>query len=1270
MWKWRSSWVPRLVVLLVLVPAAGPLAAQTTIETIILTGQPLPLLGPADAFSLADVNDNGLVVFYGRDVASTCGAFAGNAGGGPPGAVITDGFATPQGPLYLCNSLSEAPLANNTDEVAIAVDIGIAGSPRAIYVSPVPGSAAKVVMENETAPDGGSFGRPTLLDFNDGGNVLFHAPVNGGPYPEAFFLGDRTGGPIAKVVAVGDALPGDAGGGAVIVLGDASMNNAGDVVFDASVTGGTQGEQAIFLVAGGVPSWVVGEGDAWKLGTPYSGGEEHKGRRRFVDTFTSVRTPRVNDPGQVNYYATTAGGEQGFFIATAGSEYTQSKVAAEDDPSVVGIHGFNGFGPGGRHGFDNDGNLVQQGDGGDPVEVVLVFPWFETVAIDGELIPGGGDTFLGFVQPAISESTGAVAFKAGTASGSDGVFGGFVDLDDDDGDGLLDTWEESGGWDSNNDGTVDLDLYGMGARKDHKDIFVEVDYMDCTVDGSDCPDTHDHKPTAGIIEDGVAGQTCDDGVDNGPDGLTDTDDPDCAVVAAFDDAPLSNPDETQGIHLHVLVDEALPHSLHMNFAGAVIFEDTNGPTPGTCFDGDDNGNDGSCDTGGCPQVPPPPPFMPADADCNAEDPGVGLAAGNACNDGIDNGNDGFCDTGGGCGGDPPLPADPDCLMADFDDVKSFGTAADRSDPNSTKILAAKGKIFHYAIYAHSLQPDNVDPGGLLREDTISGYGEMPGNDFIVALGERAATADQQEGTFMHELGHNLGLDHGGNDSMNYKPNYLSVMNYSFQMTSIVPDRPLDYSRWALPPVDNEDGAGPGTCTDGQDNGDNDGADGADQDCWGSLPEGTLDERRGIDSDQPPGGLVSADLTTAYTYRRDVDGDAGDLCDCPFVRAPAVGDINWNMSTVGGVPTIETNVPQAIADPDSRWSPSEETWCAGPSANLVGFNDWVNLVYIVNGLSVSPDASFDGDHFTQPPEPGHSSLPDSDDDGVADIADNCHDESNPDQQDGDGDSVGDECDNCPEHSNPGQEDFDDDGSGDACDADDDGDGVPDVQDADPLDPYVCRDADSDTCDDCSSGTDDPANDGPDFDLDGLCDAGDPDDDNDGVPDAQDADPLDPHVCRDVDGDTCDDCSMGTDDPANDGPDFDLDGLCDAGDPDDDDDGVPDTVDCAPLDGTIWMIPQSVGSTLAWSGKVSLSWSPIAQASAYDVYRGTLSGTGGFSYQHSCHEDNSPDTSTTDDEELPSGGRYYLVCGVNSCGDGPLGASSGGSPRPNPEPCGLP
>jgi len=144
------------------------------------------------------------------------------------------------------------------------------------------------------------------------------------------------------------------------------------------------------------------------------------------------------------------------------------------------------------------------------------------------------------------------------------------------------------------------------------------------------------------------------------------------------------------------------------------------------------------------------------------------------------------------------------------------------------------------------------------------------------------------------------------------------------------------------------------------------------------------------------------------------------------------------------------------------------------------------------------------------------------------------------------------------------DFDGDGDCDLGDTDDDNDGVADLDDIDPLNPDLCGDTDGDTCDDCAVGTDglgplddnDPANDGADFDADGECDLGDTDDDNDGIADVDDIDPLNPDLCGDTDGDTCDDCAVGTDDlgplgdsdPANDGADFDADGACDAGDPD--------------------------------------------------------------------------------------------------------------------------
>ncbi len=71
----------------------------------------------------------------------------------------------------------------------------------------------------------------------------------------------------------------------------------------------------------------------------------------------------------------------------------------------------------------------------------------------------------------------------------------------------------------------------------------------------------------------------------------------------------------------------------------------------------------------------------------------------------------------------------------------------------------------------------------------SGLAELPGRVHIVSLGtfrDQTGTFSNQVGTFIHELGHNLNQKHGGVDHNNFKPNYLSVMNYHYQLSGIGP----------------------------------------------------------------------------------------------------------------------------------------------------------------------------------------------------------------------------------------------------------------------------------------------------------------------------------------------------------------------------------------------------------------------------------------------------------------------------------------------------
>lgn len=65
----------------------------------------------------------------------------------------------------------------------------------------------------------------------------------------------------------------------------------------------------------------------------------------------------------------------------------------------------------------------------------------------------------------------------------------------------------------------------------------------------------------------------------------------------------------------------------------------------------------------------------------------------------------------------------------------------------------------------------------------SGLAEINGDDLIVSL-YCANSNGNVRNTIVHELGHNLGLRHGGNVNCNYKPNYNSVMNYRYQFPGI------------------------------------------------------------------------------------------------------------------------------------------------------------------------------------------------------------------------------------------------------------------------------------------------------------------------------------------------------------------------------------------------------------------------------------------------------------------------------------------------------
>jgi hypothetical protein len=155
--------------------------------------------------------------------------------------------------------------------------------------------------------------------------------------------------------------------------------------------------------------------------------------------------------------------------------------------------------------------------------------------------------------------------------------------------------------------------------------------------------------------------------------------------------------------------------------------------------------------------------------------------------------------------DPQHDAIPEVLVTTLDPdptIACAGTDFVTIQTLRNNHLGNRKWAYHYGIFAHNaVLPDTapngnacpIDPECLGHPDpTASGSSEVPGDSFIVALGNDVDNGfrigvETWAGTFMHELGHNFGLKHGSlaapttlQSCLTNKPNYVSVMDYSYQ----------------------------------------------------------------------------------------------------------------------------------------------------------------------------------------------------------------------------------------------------------------------------------------------------------------------------------------------------------------------------------------------------------------------------------------------------------------------------------------------------------
>jgi uncharacterized repeat protein (TIGR01451 family) len=382
-----------------------------------------------------------------------------------------------------------------------------------------------------------------------------------------------------------------------------------------------------------------------------------------------------------------------------------------------------------------------------------------------------------FTPSALGLRTGSLLISDNAANSPQSVTLSSAVYVDTDGDGIPDDWEINGVTING----VFLDLPAMGANPKHKDVFLQTDYMvllpDCSV--NPCVPGHTHQLQADAMS---------------------------TLITAFANAPVSNPDGTTGI------------TLHIDCGPSCIMNPVTGATWGSRSLANSLAH-----------------FDPVTGD-------------------VDN-----------LGGPGFIGYD----WSSFDLIKAANFSLTRAP------------VFHYAVFAHNLGGQG-GTSGLSRDN--------PASDFVVSLGSytgEVGSTGEQAGTLMHELGHNLGLTHGGaaQPDLNYKPNFTSVMNYLFQTRGLEiggNEAHYDYSRFALNP----------------------------------LNEANLNEQAGLAG----GGASFAGYGTAFFC----EGASTDT-----VVANASGPIDWNCDG-----RIETNVSSLIAD--------EPT--VAPFQTLSGYDDWKNLVF--------------------------------------------------------------------------------------------------------------------------------------------------------------------------------------------------------------------------------------------------------------------------------------------------------------------------------------
>jgi hypothetical protein len=316
--------------------------------------------------------------------------------------VVASGQAAPGGGSFNRFDVSSQPIVapvNSRGQVAFYASVARAKANEGIFLATA-SRIAKVAAVGDAVPGGGvlsEFARHPLPALNDAGKIAFGATVSGARATEGIFLAadDRL-----KAIALSGADAPGVQNGTFVEFDAPVLNNRDEIAFVGTVRRGRETLQVLYLYSGGVLRKLVAGGDA----APRGG------------SFDRFGLPAINNKGVVTFPAIIEHGAVLGGIFVAGARELHLLVGAGE------------IGPGGamlvrfseRAAIDDEDNVafVAHLGPGASSEALLIAnaSGLTQLAIVGESAPGGGRFSAFGPWPNFGPSS-AVAFVAAVDDG-------------------------------------------------------------------------------------------------------------------------------------------------------------------------------------------------------------------------------------------------------------------------------------------------------------------------------------------------------------------------------------------------------------------------------------------------------------------------------------------------------------------------------------------------------------------------------------------------------------------------------------------------------------------------------------------------------------------------------------------------------------------------------------------------------------------------------------------------------------------------------------